>query len=410
MNGDLGNLLTGEMGEAEARFSHEDFAGDYGRRVMGRVRRRRAVRAAGVGGGAMLTAGALAIGATQVPWGALGVAGLSDVGGTDCATPWPSVGVPRYSAIIDTDQGSITNLSIVDAATGTVIVDGVRQADGTYVFTDGYGDSLDAVQGSAGHYTVALPPGVTSLESTSTLAFRSAAVSTNYLSVRPPTLVVDDGGAERQARGECYTPSPMPPGEPSLTANRDAVVSPFQCGFEFPTNLQATSELGVVARVVSADDLRSEFDRRFGNQSPTTDVGEGAAVWASATGMPTSTGDVIATVSVTDPSAGSGSITGWSVSREPGVYQLLPGGLSFVGTRDGVVVATVVPGYDGATPGMVLDRDGVDADPDAFLVDRSALTACTSTAGSLDSLDLYVVAGYDANPGLVYAWNEVPAP
>ena len=41
MNGDLGNLLTGEMGEAEARFADDDFAEAYGSRVMGRVRRRR---------------------------------------------------------------------------------------------------------------------------------------------------------------------------------------------------------------------------------------------------------------------------------------------------------------------------------------------------------------------------------
>ena len=251
----------------------------------------------------------------------------------------------------------------------------------------------------------------TALESTTALAYRSSAVSTNYLTVHPPTLVASDDSA-RRARGECSTPSPTPSPDPSLAADFQYVVdnSPFQCGFTFPTESGGTDELGVIARVVSADDLRSEFDRRFGSQSPTTDGGAGAAVWATATGMPTSTGDVIATLSASDPAAGSGTIIAGTDSRGPGTYRLLPGGMSFVGARDGVVVATVVPGYDGATPGMVLDRVGVDADPEAFLLARSALTACTSTVGSLDSLDLYAVAGYDKNLGLVYAWTEVPSP
>jgi len=394
MNGDLGNLLTGEVGEAEARFSHEDFAGDYGRRIASRVRRRRTVRAAGVGGGTMLTAGALVLGATHMPWGTVDTE--PGVGGIDCATPSPSVESVTVRVSFDGNENRPSEVVVMDNEGGTVLVRGDESADGTFAFSDAEGNPVEATPDGSGGYILHVQGasvdrgwsgGMTNEDPS------GAETGTVHYTVEESGSFVVPSRSD-----DCYTPNP------------EDVVSPFQCGFTFPTESGGTDELGVVARVVSADDLRSEFDRRFGNQSPTADVGAGTGVWATAKGMPTSTGDVIATLSASDPAAGSGSITGGTASRGPGVYGLLPEGMAFVGARDGVVVATVVPGYDGATPGMVLDRDGVDADPDAFLVDRSALTACSSTAGSLDSLDLYAVAGYDKNLGLVYAWAEVPAP
>ena len=79
---DFRDSMIRELDDAALDFAAEDFAGTYGRGVVGRVRRRRTVRAAGVGGGTMLTAGALAIGVTQVPMGG----SLAPGGSSDCVT------------------------------------------------------------------------------------------------------------------------------------------------------------------------------------------------------------------------------------------------------------------------------------------------------------------------------------
>lgn len=303
MNGDLGNLLTGELGEAEARFAHEDFAGDFGRSVAGRVRRRRTVRAAGVGGGTMLTAGALAIGATSIPWGTLGEATVGGIGETGSATP--------------------------------------------------------ALSQSA-----------------------------------------SQGPSPSTGPSSTHTPAP------------GVADSPFQCGFEFPTPTSEPDELGITAREVSGDEIRAEFDRRFGNQSPTTDVGTGDGVWAIVTGMPGGQGGTIpGETSVLDPHDPDRTY----VAGRPWASEFIAEGVSFVGVSNGVVAAIIVPADTGVTPGFIDDREAQGSDLDAFLVDRAALTLCDTTGEGLDQLTLYVVAGYvtqlgDTTTGPTYAWREVGGP
>ena len=60
---DFRELMSAEMDDAAAGFAAEDFAGGYGRGVVGRVRRRRTARAVGVGGVSAVAVGALAVGA-----------------------------------------------------------------------------------------------------------------------------------------------------------------------------------------------------------------------------------------------------------------------------------------------------------------------------------------------------------
>lgn len=60
---DFRELMSEEMDDAAAGFAAEDFASGYGRRVVGRVRRRRTARAVGVGTVATASAGVLAYGA-----------------------------------------------------------------------------------------------------------------------------------------------------------------------------------------------------------------------------------------------------------------------------------------------------------------------------------------------------------
>ncbi len=64
---DFRELMSAEMDDAAAGFAAEDFAGGYGRGVVGRVRRRRTVRAVGAGGVSVVAVGGLAFGAMNWP-------------------------------------------------------------------------------------------------------------------------------------------------------------------------------------------------------------------------------------------------------------------------------------------------------------------------------------------------------
>jgi hypothetical protein len=433
MNGDLGNLLTGEMGEAESRFESDDFAEAYGRRVAGRVRRRRAVRAAGVGGGTMLTAGALVVGATHMPWGVLGAA--SRMGGTDCATPWPSAGAPTYSVTIDTDQGSLERLSIMYSATGAMIVGGVRQADGTYLFTDGYGASLEAVQGSAGYYTVELPPGVTSLESTTTDAYRSSSVETNYLRVHPPEIAMDSTDRARRASGDCYTPGPTPSAAPSLTTDmyptpdpslaakpgNVPAVSPFQCGFEFPTESYGTDGLWIDdVEWFTPSEVEATRAERYG-------------AYAESVSSPSDAIPRVTVHRVDAPLTDGQSGSGMTDTAEPNLEATptLPlsdsaawafsEGRTFVGVIGGKVVATgTLPEGDEAANTSILTNPAFDGDVPGelmYLVDPSvALTSCDANPVDLTQVDIVAVAGVIVKhadgtvDGPTYAWLPVGKP
>ena len=200
MSGDLGNLLTGELGEAEARFAHDDFSDVYGKRVMGRVRTRRAVRVAGVGGGTMLTAGALVLGATQIPWGVFGAA--PGMGVSDCVTASPSD--EGYLVTVTTGAGERASIEMVvtDPATGGVRLTGVEQADGVWVFTDADGNPVEATLIGDGRYGVRL----------------SGTSGDFTYSVEAP-----DGAASPSPSDDCYTPSPK---TSSVRSNADSSSRP----------------------------------------------------------------------------------------------------------------------------------------------------------------------------------------
>lgn len=63
---DFRDLMSAGMNDATASFADDDFAATYGRAVVGRVRRRRTVRAVGAGGASAVAVGALAVGAAQL--------------------------------------------------------------------------------------------------------------------------------------------------------------------------------------------------------------------------------------------------------------------------------------------------------------------------------------------------------
>lgn len=97
MTGDLQDLMHGAEDAKRRAFASEDFAGGYGRSVIGRVKRRRAASATAMGGGTVVAVGALAVGASTVPWGTF-VLGASPAGPSNASTPAPS-GAERPSVL-----------------------------------------------------------------------------------------------------------------------------------------------------------------------------------------------------------------------------------------------------------------------------------------------------------------------
>ena len=414
MNGDLGNLLTGELGEAEARFSHKDFAGDYGRRVMGRVRRRRTVRAAGVGGGTMLTAGALALGATHIPWGVWGAA--PGVGGSDCVTPSPSIGHLRYTVTpTESEQIRATTNYEMPIDLGPDVAQGwtqftpetglpqlivVHTHDGAWLVTIGSGDAQQVEPDETGTVTIDLVAGskTTTYRLVSTLGNLSVAETTTAV-VGQPTPATDD----------CYTPSPTPSGDPnmangisqvpdpSLAAKPEDVIgdSPFECGFTFPTDSYSTYTQSIDGlEWISPDEINALIN----------DLPPGFGLdGAQATGQ----GDVLL-VAVRDTfglpfsdwvRGGGEAIDPMAMLGESDPYAPASGvstahGSSFVAVADGIVVGTIAePSVPDTAPPVYRWRHGADFDESLVLLNPDgAFTACPGATLDGD-WDLYAVAG-----------------
>ncbi|MCR6712235.1 MAG: hypothetical protein NVV57_05860 [Demequina sp.] len=89
MTGELKDVLLGGMEAKRKLFASEDFAAGYGGRVVGRVKRRRAVSATAVGGGTVVAVGAVAVGAWQLPWGGMVFGGPGSSPSVVCTTTTP---------------------------------------------------------------------------------------------------------------------------------------------------------------------------------------------------------------------------------------------------------------------------------------------------------------------------------
>ncbi|NYI42796.1 hypothetical protein [Demequina lutea] len=429
MNGDLGNLLAGEMGEAEARFGHDDFAEAYGRRIAGRVRRRRTVRAVGVGGGTMLTAGALVVGATHMPWGVLGAA--PGAGGTDCVTPSPSDGSFTYEVTVRAGNTPTDTVSLLDNATGAAILTAALQPDGSYVFTDAEGNPLKATLETSGSYRVTVSQAPTADAQWGTAPSGGAEIVVEGISTSD---FANPSGATPTPSDDCYTPSPAPSGvpslsteifhvtDPSLAAKPEDVTSPFQCGFTFPTESSKTDGLWIDgAQRMTGTDAAAAIRASF-TSDPSQAPGVGnltglvPVVTVHFANTITDSGLAVA-FGTTEPSmvriptAPTDSATDWVASE----------GATYVGVVDGRVVATGTVPPDGSTtnaPPIYADWGGFpEAGARIYLLDETAaLKSCDANPVDSSRIDLYAVAGSIVEHpdgtvvGPTYAWIPVGKP
>ena len=403
---DFRDLMTAQMDDAEARFAEEDFAALYGSGIVGRVRRRRTVRAASMGGGTMLTAGALAIAAAHLPMNRA----VTPAGGDPCITMTPFV-TASHRLETQTDAGS---WSLVDSSTGELIVSVQVQADGRWLVTHASGLTEYVGPGETGSIVIETDDG-----GTVTLKISEDNTISRGRVMLPAGADEMTWGPKTVTSGDCATQSPSPTPNaltrspspsPTLAARSEDVASPFQCGFEFPVPEYATEQLAIAVEPVSNQEIGAEFNRRFGADAPTSEVEAGNGMWATITGMPGGSGAIITETSVLDPLDPGRTY----VASRQWAERFIAEGVSVVGTLDGRVVATVVPEGSGLTPGFVSDRLAEGANLEAFVFDRSALTACDADV-DFDALSFYLVAGYaiadgSTVSGPIYAWQEAPVP
>ncbi|MCB2413428.1 hypothetical protein LGT39_11290 [Demequina sp. TTPB684] len=409
---DFRDLMTAQMDDAAARFADEDFAALYGGAVVSRVRRRRTVRAAGVGGGTMLTAGALALAVTQLPANRA----MNPASGGPCVTITPSVTESRQLET-QADGGSWV---LMDSSTGEIIVSAEFQADGAWLVTHASGLTEVAEVSPAGTLVIAMDDG-----GVVTLAVPADNDIVEGSFVAPPAEEGATGEPKTVTSGDCVTESPLPTPSaleerpsataapsPTVAARVEDITSPFQCGFEFPVPEYATEQLSIAVEPVSNQEIGAELNRRFGAGAPASEVEAGNGMWATITGMPGGSGAIVTETSVLDPlDPGRTYVAGRQWTE-----RFIAEGVSVVGTRDGTVVTTVVPEESGLTPGFISDRVREGADLEAFVFDRTALIACDVDVDlNVDSLSYYLVAGYAIGDGStvsepIYAWQEAPAP
>jgi hypothetical protein len=244
------------------RFSGAEFAAGRGASVVGRVRRRRAARAAGYGGASVLAVGALAVGGARLPWG--GFVGL-DVGAADCVTVGASMGTDAapvgadvvYSAVVEVEYGTATvrvpgrataedpeALTVAPRYIISYTIDGsveVEAADGSRQVGDLTPDSPLHFTGADGRdVSVQLSP------EGDVLSVRVEAQPGEALPIEASSASTD-----------CITPPPTPTAsrsvesdpEPSwggeIVAAPGAAVSPFQCGFVFPGPVGSTGVITI---------------------------------------------------------------------------------------------------------------------------------------------------------------------
>jgi len=281
------------------------------------------------------------------------------------------------------------NLVVVESAGGTQTLE--PQGDGTYVvqlagqeyrwaFTiDGQGIVTMQVDGeSSGSEDIvtvgSATPSITSVQSS---------VPVPSVTCEPVTPVPSASASPS------VEPSTSPDGssEPSPATDVD---SPFQCGFVFDADEHGIDDVRAFGAETTDTAIRAVFADWYGNQAPTTEVGDTGAIAYHAT-------------------LDAGALTGAQVTAaDPASvrHDVLPNavGLSFVAVRDAMVVG-VIPTETNHATGLVVDSDGEGGPLEAFLWNTDGLTACGTA--SVDGADIYAVAGTSDGSAVDYSWIKV---
>jgi len=379
-------------------FSGDDFADARWGSVRTRVRRRRAMRAAGVGGASALGMGALAVGVTHLPFASLGLAGPGS-GSVVCTT---SAAAPTAHPI-DNSKGEDKTWLIYDDVTGGVVLT-LTSVGSDLVAVDAAGAKQHVGPNSDGSYTVQVPSGGTAEVVVDGSGWT---VDWNAPTTEPSPTVV------------CATTSPVDTPAPSLSSSATPsssdhlhAASPFQCGFTFDSAVHDSDGVAVrTMKWLTAGEANAAVSEEYGNTWPTDLVHPLGPVLTVGIGVTAAAPDG---VSILD-NGGAGDIFDPAdyYDRHTLSAKGYLAGTTVVGVTDGRVVATV-PELNESPAAMLLWPLAIDnydlgftvLDMDAVLVPCGNDTTWTDT---------YVVTGVGLASGgnwlvdPIYSWAQIPA-
>lgn len=381
----------------------------------------------------MLTAGALVLGGTKLPWGTL--AGPAGVDITDCLTVSASPDISFVGAGVSVTQ----NERGVTFVSDTGATETVRFADGEARVNSSDGSSSSLRKHDSGEYALPLSDGtiVTFVawedpNDPSKPLVEVWSVESNSESTRvtgPAPLSSPTPSASASA--DCVSPSPVASASASPSPSPSALDlpeqqidlegSPFTVGFAFPFDEYGTDQLYIEDPVwLTPDEANAAMRSMY--QVP-SDAPQAAGT------------DLVARVTIADSLGGQADFTGGvggardpelmldggasqASHSNPGAYFVQ--GASFVAVRDGVVVGTLAVVEDPQPfPAMnydiALDRQNVDPSRDMWATLLNPEGAFVDVGGQTltGEYDLYAVAGsgiYDAQgvySGTFYTWKKL---
>jgi len=418
MASDLRELIHGGAEAKRHLFASENFAGDYGRSVIGRVKRRRAVTATAMGGGTVVAVGAIAVGGWQLTGAGFGFGMPGSAPAVVCTTTAaapPSASADNAISLLSvpSPSGSVIWAVAIGSEDPPNIVANIALDLETHEVTGSIpdGNSLVLTPDTEGVYAVQFSDGnrLTFAVEAEELVLKSSSLEpTGAPTVTCVTTTPEPTGSSSPTSSPVPSPSLSP--EPSTTAA--LVRSPFACGFEFPSEEDGDEMAIVEVETLTAEEAIAELSSQWGGD------------W-DAIGVDRPTGDVLYVRAEPDArnpevirAAGFGGSVGW---RDP-VLELT--GLSssdgrvaaqaaaFVGVADRRVVATLA--VSASIPGVpylvsVIPDSSSGHSPATYLLDKQALVPCTDGA-TWD--ELYAVGGMVAEEmdditGPYYAWKKV---
>ena len=415
MGSELRDLVQGTADAKQQLFASEDFAGEYGRAVTGRVRRRRAVSATALGGGTVVAVGALAVGASNLPSGIFAFGGPASAPGVLCTTTSAAATSP---ALLEEVPLSVLN---VPSPSGSLIWGiALGEHDPPHIAVNVSLDlsSQEVTASISGGDPVALTPdgeGVYWVEVSdySSVIF---AIEDEELVLQYPSLEVF---AEPEATVTCVTATPEPSvsGSPvsqtSTTPVPAAKPSPFQCGFTFSTagRSNADATIGYVEWVTAEEaetTIRADYAdpdsaeiQLSGEQVPITQI-QLATKWTD--------DEVPGMLMMGDPAEVGGEVTAEQFVDNYGTYVV---GVGYVLAVEGVVVATGMQDGGGQVQYMTSNPLGVAL----YGLDLEAgMPPCAGVDDAiLADAEVVAVTGISSVVdgeirGPFYAWNVVGGP
>jgi hypothetical protein len=451
MNDSLWDLLDDAVDADARRLDGDAFAVAHGASVATRIRHRRTVRSVGVGSIAAVSAGAVAFGATQFPWGGTLALGSGECPpGTVAVTaqaPYPMEFVPVDDNVIVShalwmphDDLTYT-IHFGDGTPERVVIQVrpeavVQVVDGVEIELSEMDNGNYYAESPEGHgveFTVERDP---QGDQAGEIRVGTVQNADRDLGDQSDPAASPTGGSVT-----CVTPSPEPSPTPSAavapvpTADPSPEAStmpgigssPYQCGFEFLRDEYGTDEWAVLeAGWLSTDDAAAMV-ADHPQVPPGIELPEGDSLvpfLRSNGGLlsgPGGSGSGSGQISWVDP--GDPQRGGLAEAPMRGEYRSSESA-NFVVAIDGVVVGHIDEDTGEALmPDFFADVawDERSTGPElpgmeAYLFDESIVSACAGFEGDLAQADIYAVSGAGMWTstgellGPVYAWRKLERP